>query len=524
MKSFNEEKSINKIKLLLMIVLSGILLGSKIQVETAEIVARSIHTENTNLHNGSEFMVLNIETIKNEDLELIYIFHLIPDGFIMVPADNQAVPVLAFGFDHPFVSSNMPENLLALMNQYKIELLEMVANQNTPNPEISNQWERYISGSIETDHSRDVSPLIDAEFNQSGSWNNGVQDAIGFNGPVGCVAVAMCQIMHYWGYPEYGTGSTYYDEGEYSNNENGNISVDFEDAFYDFDNMGATYATPSSQLLLFHAGVSVNMDYDWSGSGAYVVGGYPSAFYAMENFFGYHSDISYEWKSNHTDDEYRNIIKNELEWNRPVISQGYDNGGYGGHAWNIDGYSGNNLHCNWGWGGSSNGYFNLTSMGGFPNDQAVIIGLLPQMDDPVALFEYEIDDLTVLFIDLSEIINEMELGSWLWDFGDGSTSFSSAPVHTYSQSGSYEVSLTVANIYDLESDPHSETVQLGSNIMSGDVNFDSMLNILDIVIVVNYVLGNDAPTSSEFAAADLNGDGTLNILDIVTLTNLILEA
>ena len=160
-------------------------------------------------------------------------------------------------------------------------------------------------------------------------------------------------------------------------------------------------------------------------------------------------------------------------------------------------------------------------MGGFPDDQAVIIGILPNMDDPLALFEYEIDDLTVLFIDLSEIVNEIELDSWLWDFGDGSTSFSSAPVHTYSQSGSYEVSLTVTNIYGLESEPHSETVQLGSN---GDVNFDSVLNILDIVIVVNYVLGNDTPTSSEFAAADLNGDGTLNILDIVTLTNLILEA
>jgi PKD repeat protein len=499
-------------------VFSGLLLGAKVQLDIAEIVARSVHLEHLNFHDGSEFILSGIETIKNEDLDLMYIFHLIPEGFIMVPADNQAVPVLAFGFEHAFETSNMPSNLQYIMNQYKIELLDMVANQNTPNPEISTQWERYISGSIETDHSRDVSPLIDAAFNQSGSWNNGVQDAIGFNGPVGCVAVAMCQIMHYWGYPEHGTGSTYYTENDF-----GYIEVDFEDAFYDFNNMAATYATTASQLLLFHAGVSVNMDYDNSGSGAWVVGGYPSAFYAMENFFGYHSDISYEWKSNHTDNEYRNIIINELEWSRPVISQGYDNGGYGGHAWNIDGYSGNNLHCNWGWGGSSNGYFNLTSMGGFPNDQAVIIGLLPQMDDPIALFEYEVDDLTVSFIDLSNIINEIELDSWLWNFGDGNTSFYEMPAHTYSSGGNYDVSLTVTSVYGIESEAHVEVVQLSSG-MQGDVNEDSVLNILDIVIVVNYVLGNDTPTSSEFAAADLNGDGTLNILDIVTLTNLILEA
>ena len=497
---------------------SGLLLGAKVQLDIAEIVARSVHLEHSNLHDGSEFILSGIETIKNEDLDLMYIFHLIPEGFIMVSADNQAVPALAFGFEHAFETSNMPSNLQYIMNQYKIELLEMVANRNTPNPEISTQWERYISGSIETDHSRDVSPLIDAEFNQSGSWNNALATAFGFNGPVGCVAVAMCQIMHYWSYPESGAGSNYYTEDDY-----GYLEVNFEDAFYDFNNMAATYATPASQLLLYHAGVSVNMDYDNSGSGAWVVGGYPSAFYAMENFFRYHSDISYEWKSNHTDDEYRNIIKNELEWNRPVISQGYDNGGYGGHAWNIDGYSGNNLHCNWGWGGSSNGYFNLTSMGGFPNDQAVIIGLLPQMDDPIALFEYEVDDLTVSFIDLSNIINEIELDSWLWNFGDGNTSFYEMPAHTYSSGGNYDVSLTVTSVYGIESEAHVEVVQLSSG-MQGDVNEDSVLNILDIVIVVNYVLGNDNPTSSEFAAADLNGDGALNILDIVTLTNLILEA
>ncbi len=287
---------------------SGLLLGAKVQLDIAEIVARSVHLEHSNLHDGSEFILSGIETIKNEDLDLMYIFHLIPEGFIMVPADNQAVPVLAFGFDHPFVSSNMPENLLALMNQYKEELSVLIDNQADPSPDIAEKWDTYLSGNIQPDRDRDVSPLIDAEFDQGGSWNNGIQDAIGFNGPVGCVSVAMCQVMHYWKHPEHGTGSTYYTENDY-----GYIEVDFEDAFYDFDNMAATYATSSSQLLLYHAGVAVNMDYDNSGSGAYVVGGYPSAFYAMENFFAYDSDISYQWKDNHSTDEYRDIIKNELD-------------------------------------------------------------------------------------------------------------------------------------------------------------------------------------------------------------------
>ena len=162
-------------------------------------------------------------------------------------------------------------------------------------------------------------------------------------------------------------------------------------------------------------------------------------------------------------------------------------------------------------------------MGGFPDDQAVIIGILPQMDNPLALFEYEVNDLTVSFTDLSEIVNEIELDAWTWNFGDGSSSSTSAPVHTYSQSGSYQVSLTVTNIYGMESEPHSETIQLQSS-MPGDVNNDAILNILDIVLIVNFVLGSDTPDASEFVVADLNGDGIINILDIVILTNLILGA
>ena len=129
--------------------------------------------------------------------------------------------------------------------------------------------------------------------------------------------------------------------------------------------------------------------------------------------------------------------------------------------------------------------------------------------------------MTVSFIDLSELINEIEIDSWMWNFGDGSYSNSMAPIHTYDTGGAYEVRLTITNIYGVESDPHVETIDLQSGL-AGDVNGDSVLNILDIVLVVNFILSADTPSASEFLASDLNGDGILNILDIVTLTNLIL--
>ena len=56
----------------------------------------------------------------------------------------------------------------------------------------------------------------------------------------------------------------------------------------------------------------------------------------------------------------------------------------------------------------------------------------------------------------------------------------------------------------------------------GDINMDGSVNILDAVILVNFVLGFQIPTNSEFSASDLNDDGILNVLDIVQLVNIIL--
>ena len=53
----------------------------------------------------------------------------------------------------------------------------------------------------------------------------------------------------------------------------------------------------------------------------------------------------------------------------------------------------------------------------------------------------------------------------------------------------------------------------------GDLNGDSIVNILDVIIMVNMILG----VEPESSLADLNSDGILNVLDVVQQINLILN-
>lgn len=58
---------------------------------------------------------------------------------------------------------------------------------------------------------------------------------------------------------------------------------------------------------------------------------------------------------------------------------------------------------------------------------------------------------------------------------------------------------------------------------SGDINADGVLNILDIVLAANFILGQAIPTDQELLAGDLNQDGTINVLDILLIVNRILD-
>ena len=56
----------------------------------------------------------------------------------------------------------------------------------------------------------------------------------------------------------------------------------------------------------------------------------------------------------------------------------------------------------------------------------------------------------------------------------------------------------------------------------GDINQDSLINILDVTGLVNIALGLVDAEECQLQVADLNLDSTVNILDILALVNLIL--
>ena len=78
-----------------------------------------------------------------------------------------------------------------------------------------------------------------------------------------------------------------------------------------------------------------------------------------------------------------------------------------------------------------------------------------------------------------------------------------------------------ATNYDETANVDDGSCEYEYDFILGDVNFDNEINVLDIVLMVSFILGE--PTDEyEYSAADINQDGLINILDVVQLVNIIL--
>ena len=59
--------------------------------------------------------------------------------------------------------------------------------------------------------------------------------------------------------------------------------------------------------------------------------------------------------------------------------------------------------------------------------------------------------------------------------------------------------------------------------ITGDANLDEIVDVLDLVLIMNYILGNSQLSDIQYYASNINEDQTINIQDIILLINIILN-
>ena len=64
---------------------------------------------------------------------------------------------------------------------------------------------------------------------------------------------------------------------------------------------------------------------------------------------------------------------------------------------------------------------------------------------------------------------------------------------------------------------------ISNGIILGDINFDNLINVQDIILLVGIILDNIQPNNFQVYAANINGDTEIDIIDIVQLVNIILN-
>jgi hypothetical protein len=324
---------------------------------------------------------------KDGNTPVYYIFNFAGNGYIMISADDCCYPVIGYSFDSQYNPENLPENFAFWMDGRKHEIIENINNSILPDFAISNEWNRLATfdpSSLSDSPSvvTEVAPLLTSLWDQGFPYNvlcpaEAACGTLGGHVTVGCVATAMSQIMYYWRWPVTGTGSHCYTPSP----TYGQLCADFGNTTYDWNGMtdAPTSECYPAALISFHAGVSVNMKYNSTGdcaSGAYT-SSVPGAF---KNYFKYASTCTYAEKSSYSTSSWNTMITDDLNASKPVQYSGSGSGG--GHSWVCDGYQGTDyFHMNWGWSGSSNGYFYLNNLNPsgyvFNNGQAAVFHIEP---------------------------------------------------------------------------------------------------------------------------------------------------
>lgn len=311
----------------------------------------------------------------------LYVFDN-PDGkgFVIVSGDDIAYPILGYSFEFDFPKENIPPHVAWWLEgmEDRIEYGRKTG------------WEPAITPKRAADNIGLVVKKMETAL-----WNQGEpfdrKTPIHGNGHcvTGCTITATAIVMFYHKYPERGTGTIpAYTTDSYS------LTVPERTLghSYEWDKMLDEYSYGSYSdeqanavaTLMADLGHMLEADYSYSGTGAST----SIIPHRLSTYLYYHKGALDMRRSDYVNEEWYNMLQNEIDNNRPVIYSGFND--YSGHAFVLDGYTSEDyFSVNWGWGGSYNGYFLLDALspsgsgiGGnndhYNFDQKAVVGLKPE--------------------------------------------------------------------------------------------------------------------------------------------------
>lgn len=520
---------------LLLICIIGQVFAETVKEDKARVAAQNWYRHYAP-DNKKSASVARFSEYKHNERTAFYIYNFDQGGFVLVSANDAVTPVLGYGFEHSAPEEITNESVKSWFDNYARQI-DTTLVLNLKNEEMTSKWQEVLEDRIPVKNGKSVGPLLTTTWDQ-GCYYNAMcpDDMLGPCGRtwVGCTATAMAQIMKYWNYPAGGIGQNEYYPKWHP--EYGKISAFFNETDYGWSNMPLNVTSPNQDIaeLSFHCGVAANMNYSYTGSGAYIT----DALVGLNKYFDYSDSMSYLRREFFADGIWIDKIKNELNQNRPVMYCGYNSTQTFGHTWVCDGYNSlGYFHMNWGWGGSYNGNWEINNLiMGFNYYHRIVMGIEPKFSNLNAEFEVR-DSYSVLeyrFFDFSTGNPD----SCFWSFDDGVNSNLRNPIHTFDSSGFYNIQLvvyksnltdTINRIIEIKNNPFIITTNDIGFFVGGEACFVDSDNDNDLDILAGgYPLGsrqflNDSgafsPINTNFQMvypyykiSDMDNDGYLDVL------------
>ena len=366
----------------------GMAHANPVSISQAKYVGQQFVQANYEQTRQSSELTLVYTGASNRGEACFYVFNVGDSGFVMVSADDYFRPILGYSKEGVFPVNDMPDGM-----RYRLNSIIDVRTGRTGNPtaQVASEWELVTNtGHLNSRHGGKGSDfLLTTTWDQKSPYNLYCPEYAGGPGGrcyAGCVATAMSQIMKYWNHPLQGTGSYSYNSGgsgEYPYIPG--ISANFGETTYDWDNMPNSLSNASPQvqkeavaLLMFHCGVSVNMNYAPDGSGSNSERVPP----AIRNYFGYSNQSVKRDRSNYSYSDWYRMLKEHIDMGWPVFYSGCDAtpppDGPGCHAFVCDGYDDAGLvHWNWGWSGSGDAFIDFDEMEYAYSYDAAVFNFVP---------------------------------------------------------------------------------------------------------------------------------------------------